>query len=573
MSTWIATLGGIGLFLLGMSVMTDGLKGLAGSALRDVMARAAATPVRGTFWGAVVTLIVQSSSATTMTTIGMVSAGLLTFPQGLSLVFGANIGTTGTGWLVALLGVRVSLTVAAMPMVFAGALLRLLGRGRWQAIGGAVAGLGLLLLGLTTLQDGMAGIAQNLNPADLPAIWGDADVSLLRGALGVLLLVLVGAAMTTAMQSSSAAIAVSLSALHAGAIGADQAVALVIGQNIGTAVSSAMAAIGTTSPAKRTAVAYVGFKLLTASVALVLFSPSTRAILWAGEFASPALLLAGYHTLYNVVGVGILLPLIRPYARLIERIVPERGPRLTRYLDKSVLSVPPVAVEAARRTVASALLYLGIELDRTLDTPPSGRAAVIDPVILQRAEEAFEHTRHFLSRLGEPPGSRDEHNRLTSTLHALDHATRLADALRELSFDPRLLDVDNERRAVMLCRRCAEAARQVARTVAPDDPSIKGDAQPASLVLEMLVDSSRELADLRRAHRLATLESSGPGGMPVDAAMRRVELVRQLDRIGYHLWRAGAHLLGSVETVGVNERVGQPEAMPVQAMGKRGSER
>jgi len=98
----------------------DGLKALAGSALRTVLGKAASTPLRGSFWGALLTLLVQSSSATTMTTIGLVSAGLLTFEQGLGLVFGANVGTTGTGWLVALVGVRVSLTAAALPMIFAG---------------------------------------------------------------------------------------------------------------------------------------------------------------------------------------------------------------------------------------------------------------------------------------------------------------------------------------------------------------------------------------------------------------------------------------------------------------------
>src|SRR5262245_19203785 len=106
----ISLFGGVGLFLLGMAIMTDGLKGLAGSSLRAVLGRAAATTLSGAFWGAVVTLLVQSSSATTMTTIGLVSAGLLTFPQGLGLVFGANVGTTGTGWLIALIGVRVSLS-------------------------------------------------------------------------------------------------------------------------------------------------------------------------------------------------------------------------------------------------------------------------------------------------------------------------------------------------------------------------------------------------------------------------------------------------------------------------------
>src|SRR5246500_5793793 len=173
MSTTISILGGVGLFLLGMTVMTAGLKGLAGSGLRTVLSKAAATSLSGAFWGAVVTLIVQSSSATTMTTIGLVSAGVLTFPQGLSLVFGANIGTTGTGWLVALLGVRVSLTAAALPIVFFGALLKLVGRDRWAGAGGAIAGFALILVGLTTLQEGMGGLAERLNPADLPSVIGE----------------------------------------------------------------------------------------------------------------------------------------------------------------------------------------------------------------------------------------------------------------------------------------------------------------------------------------------------------------------------------------------------------------
>src|SRR5262249_36794728 len=171
MSTTISILGGVGLFLLGMSVMTDGLKAFAGSGLRTTLSKAAATPLSGAFWGAFVTLIVQSSSATTMTTIGLVSAGLLTFPQGLGLVFGANVGTTGTAWLVAVIGVRVSLTAAALPMIFVGALINLLGRGRLSAGGAALAGFALLLFGLTTLQQGMSGLAEQLHPADLPAIF------------------------------------------------------------------------------------------------------------------------------------------------------------------------------------------------------------------------------------------------------------------------------------------------------------------------------------------------------------------------------------------------------------------
>jgi phosphate:Na+ symporter len=197
--TTVAIAGGIGFFLLGMAVMTDGLKALAGSALRAVLAKATATSLSGTAWGALVTLLVQSSSATTMTTIGLVSAGLLSFPQGLSLVFGANIGTTGTGWLVALLGVRISLTAYALPLVLAGALLKLVARGRWAASGAALAGFALILVGLTTLQQGMAGLAAELHPADLPAVLGAPGVPWATGLLGLLALVASGIVMTTVM--------------------------------------------------------------------------------------------------------------------------------------------------------------------------------------------------------------------------------------------------------------------------------------------------------------------------------------------------------------------------------------
>src|SRR6516164_104229 len=275
MSTAISVLGGVGLFLLGMTVMTAGLKAMAGSALRTVLGRAAATPQRGYFWGALITLLVQSSSATTMTTIGLVSAGLLTLPQGLGLVFGANVGTTGTGWLVALIGVRVSLTAAALPIIFIGALIKLLGRGRVSGVGAALAGFGLLLFGLTTQQQGMGGLAERLHPADLPAVYGP-GVSWWSSLFGVLALIVVGLAMTAVMQSSTASIAVTLSAYFAGAVGLDQACALIIGQNIGTATSSALAAIGASSTAKRLALAYILFKLIAASIAVALFPVTIR---------------------------------------------------------------------------------------------------------------------------------------------------------------------------------------------------------------------------------------------------------------------------------------------------------
>src|SRR5262245_52710388 len=419
----MAGLGGVGLFLLGMTVMTDGLKAMAGSALRTALSKAAATPLSGAFWGAFVTLLVQSSSATTMTTIGLVGAGLLTFAQGLGLVFGANIGTTGTGWLIALIGVRVSLTAAALPMIFVGALIKLLARGRVSAAGGALAGFALVLFGLTTLQQGMGGVAERMHPADLPAVYG-AGVSWWSSVVGVLALTAAGLAMTAVMQSSTAAIAVTLSAHFAGAVALDQACALIIGQNIGTATSSALAAIGASSTAKRLALAYILFKVIAAAIALVLFPVTVPPLVRASATINGVTLLAAYHTAFNVVGVAVLLPIIDRFTRFVERILPERGSPLTRGLDRAALETPLAAEEAVRRTVARSL---GTMCGPIGDALTAGKGAVS----VTEAGDALRQAGEFISEVSGPPTSEQEQERLTRTLHALDHAARLAEVVGE----------------------------------------------------------------------------------------------------------------------------------------------
>ncbi len=207
---------------------------------------------------------------------------------------------------MALIGVRVSLTAAALPMIFLGALTKLLARGRISGVGAALAGFGLVLFGLTTLQQGMGGLAERLHPADLPAVLAGPGAPWWSGMFGVLVLAVVGLVMTALMQSSTAAVAVTLSAYFANAIGLDQACALIIGQNIGTATSSALAAIGASTTAKRLAIAYVLFKLIAAAIALALFPITIPLLIRASNTIDGVTLLAAYHTAYNVVGVVVL---------------------------------------------------------------------------------------------------------------------------------------------------------------------------------------------------------------------------------------------------------------------------
>lgn len=557
MSTAISTLGGVGLFLLGMTVMTDGLKTLAGSALRTMLSKAAATPLHGSFWGAIVTLLVQSSSATTMTTIGLVSAGLLTFQQGLGLVFGANVGTTGTGWLVALIGVRVSLTAAALPMIFVGALTKLLARGRISGVGAALAGFGLVLFGLTTLQQGMGGLAEQLHPADLPAVLAGPGVPWWSGLYGVLLLVVIGLVMTALMQSSTAAVAVTLSGHYAGAIGLDQACALIIGQNIGTATSSALASIGASTTAKRLAIAYVLFKLIAALIALVLFPVVIPLLLRASSTVDGVTLLAGYHTAYNVVGVAVLLPLINWFTRLVERILPERGSPLTRCLDPSALATPIVAVEAVRRTIALALVTVCGSVEAAL----AGRVEPVrlgkDAVSVPEAADALSQAQIFLSDVTGPPDTDDEQRRLTSTLHALDHASRLTEVANGKISYGSVGDGPEDIRAGELCAETMRTAAAIARGVAApphvagSPPAARGaDAMagpraiPPDEAIAELERCTTQLGEVLRIHRGATLGAVANGTLTADAALLRVETLRSLEALSQHAWRSAVHLVG-----------------------------
>jgi phosphate:Na+ symporter len=549
MATLIAVLGGVGLFLLGMAVMTDALKALAGSALRTVLGKAAATPLSGAFWGSIITLLVQSSSAVTMATIGLVSAALLTFPQGLGLVFGANVGTTGTAWLVALIGVRVSLSTYALPMIFIGALTKLLAGGRITAAGGAVAGFALVLYGLTTLQQGMGGLAERLHPSDLPAVLGAAGVGWAAGSAGLFALIFVGLAMTAVMQSSTAATAVTISAFYAGAVGLEQGAALIIGQNIGTATSSALAAIGASTTAKRLALAYVLFKSIAALIAIVAFPATAVLMRRLASSVDGATLLAAYHTAYNVVGVAVLLPATQWFTRVVERLLPAKETALDRVLDPSALVNPVIAVEAARRVVAEVLRTTAASVSARLSTGAGGAAqgAATAASTLERAQD-------FLSEMKEPPETEEERHRMTSTVHALEHASRLAEILGEDGLTGQAPGALLDGRAAGLCDEVMRAARTVSQSITVES-AFTAQANPIGWTVSKEVGAAlaageraaKELDAMQRDYRAQTLASVAPGKLTATEAFARIEAARRLDRIAHHAWRSAAHLLGRGE--------------------------
>jgi phosphate:Na+ symporter len=418
-----ALLGGLGLFLLGMTMMTEGLTRAAGGALQRVLDSWTATRLRGLLTGMAITAVVQSSTAVTVATVGFASAGLLTLHQAVWLVFGTNIGTTVTGWLVALVGVKVDVGRLALPLLGMGMLLRLAVRrqARWSGAGMALAGFGAFFLGVATLQAGFVEVAPLFTGLDLPE----------SGWLGRLGFVMLGILLTSLTQSSSAAIAITLTASASGNLPAEMAAAVVVGTNIGTTSTAVLAALGAGPMARRVAGAHVAFNLLTAAVALLalpwlLAAAQAVAGLAGGQANLPAQL-AVFHTLFNCVGLALILCVADRLVALLIRLFPVPAEEIGRpqHLDPTLLPVPEVALHGVLREIArlrAIAAALAIEFLRPSRSFAAELAARQEGVLRLGAA-----IRDFIARLGGaaplPPAVADA---LPDLLRAVQHLETVA---------------------------------------------------------------------------------------------------------------------------------------------------
>jgi len=521
-SNILIAIGGVGLFLLGMIILTDGLKELAGNSLRRFLIRFTRTPTRGAVAGALTTAVIQSSSATTVTAVGFVSAGLLTFPQSIGIIFGANIGTTITGWMVAVIGFKLELGVMAMLLLPIGVLMRFFGSRRLKQIGWVLAGFSVLFLGIETMQQGLASYEGILTPAVFPEdTW-----------LGRLQLVGIGIVITLVTQSSSAGVATALVALNAGAISLPQAAALVIGMDIGTTFTAALATIGGATETRRTGYAHVVYNMMTGTFAFLMLGPYIALVtLWAGPDGggNAELTLVAFHTLFNMAGVLLALPFAEPFARLMTRLVPERGPKLLRRLDDRLLRDPPAAIDAGAATAQDIAHRLFTVLAEQVDP---GRDAPARSDELRLLSHAVETTRHFLEQAQSKPDSGETYHRHLATLHALDHLNRLAHRCTQAGRIEKLQDEARLRRLSSLLHAACDGL-----LAAP-----QADAQEQRLArLHAL------LRDQRRHYRYITIQAAAHQDIDADTTLWRMDGVRWLHRVAYHVWRIVHHLSAATQ--------------------------
>jgi phosphate:Na+ symporter len=501
--------GGVGAFLLGMSLMTESLRQLSGEALRARLQRTVGGPWAGLVLGVAMTVAMQASSATIMATMGFAAAGLVSLVAAIGIVAGATVGTTSTSWLVAMTGVGRAWFPWFMPMLLVGALLRFLGKGRVSDAGGFMSGFGLLLAGLNLLRPVMAPLVTSMGLMDASGSGLGSELALLAA----------GALAATIMQSSAAPIAIAMSALVEGGVSFRVAAPFVVGASVGTTSTALLIVPFSRAAGARVGVAWICISVVAALVALpTLQLLETLAQRWGN--GNGAISLAVFHTSFTALGALAGCLLARPLSRLLVDWVPDRGPALLRHIDEIGGGVPAVVLEGLRRGVAG----MGAVALRAADARMHGQPAPA-AALLEDLRNAGRALRVAASTAGIEGLSTRDMERQVASLQAMEHVKAIRRMLQRDDLKP----PPNPHGSFHDFVERASAGVLAAATwlEAP-----KGEA-PSALMRKLVREAGRR----RQAARLGTLEATGEGKVSVGDANAHLDAMRAIDTLVEHAWR------------------------------------
>lgn len=366
---------GVAIFMFGMLALEQGFRTFTGGVLENLMNKTTSSLPKSLTFGIVSTSILQSSSLVSVITISFLSAGLISLVSGIGIIFGANLGTTTGAWLIAGLGLKIKISAYAMPMLVFGVLLILQKSKNLNGVGYVLAGLGFLFLGIHYMKEGFEAFKDTLNLAEYAV----------QGYPGLFLFMLIGALATVIMQSSHATLVLIITALAAYQITYENALALAIGANIGTTITAILGSISANAQGKRLAAAHLAFNLVTGLIAILFIFKLMIAVNEISQFFGIrendyTLKLAVFHTLFNLIGVLVMTPLINPLVKILERLFKEKKPEIDqpKFLTESAIDFPETAVKAvlqeslhvydnAQSVLIHALGYKRPEVLSTLD--------------------------------------------------------------------------------------------------------------------------------------------------------------------------------------------------------------
>lgn len=434
--------GSLGLFLYGMKLMSEALQRAAGGRLRQVMSTMAATPLSQITTTAAVTATVQSSSAITVTIVSFVNAALVNLRQAIGMIMGANIGTTLTAWIIAVFGFELNFSIISVPLVGLGFALILIHRTHYRALGEIIIGFALMLLGLAVLQSSMSGIAQNTALFRELATYAD------LGYLSVILFVLIGTLLTAILQSSSATITLTIIMCQGGWIPLEAGMAMILGENVGTTVTANLAAIVANTSSKRAALSHTlinVFGLLWAVPLLPWIADGISELFagkgGAGQGTAP-LMLAFFHSGFNVLNVCILANFIPQIMRAVTWLVPQ-SPNDNRKrlfaLDSGMVSTPELSLMQAHNEIANhakrVLKMFGMV--RSLTTMTNAQEFQAGYEHVEKYEQITDRVEReiitYLSRITSQDNGEAATRRLQSMFRTISHIELIGDGNLELA--------------------------------------------------------------------------------------------------------------------------------------------
>ncbi len=444
-------LAGLGLFLFAMAQLEAALKALGGRSLAGFLRRRTDTPVKAVAGGIVATALLQSSSVVSLMVLAFTAAGLLNLASAIGVVFGANLGTTFTGWVVATLGFKVDLESLVLPMIAAGGMVFVFGRGGGSRLGQAIIGLALLLLGLQFMKESVALLADGL------------DVRLLAE-LSAWQYLLFGALFAAVIQSSSATMMVTLTALDAGVISLPNAAAIAIGADFGTTSTVLLGAVKGSASKRRVAVAHFLFNFVTDLLAFVLRLPILALVSTLGV-NDPLYALVAFHSVFNALGLLIFVPIIKPFAGWLEQRFQATEPDEAHYVSDVNPQVSDAAMQAVDRETAH-LIARVVRQNMQMFRPPLPMPPGQFPVPVASAEDTrpepfdamYDGTKRlegeiltFAARLQSEPLTEEQSRRLSQLLSAVRAAVHSTKQLKDIRHNlEQFADADGTRMAAYL---------------------------------------------------------------------------------------------------------------------------
>jgi len=528
-------LGGLGVFLFSIKFMGDGLQKSADDRLREWLNRFTTNPLMGVLVGIFVTICIQSSSATTVITVGLVSAGFLTLRQAIGVIMGANIGTTITAFIIG-----IDIGIYFYPLLALGAgLLFFFKKATYQHIGQIVFGFGGLFLGLELMSASMQSLHQLADFESLTLHLSNQPI------LGIFL----GTIFTLLVQSSTATVGV-LQGLYAEhLIGLDSALPILFGENIGTTITAVLASLGASIYAKRAAMAHVLFNVIGTIIFMVFFTPFMHYVQWVSELfhLEAKMQIAIAHGSFNVINMMIQLPFIAGLTALVTKIVPGHDGNIdvtTKHLDPSFIdSSPAIALGQAKEEVLRMGEHALRGLEETFLYMKTGEATLI-PTVLQ-LEVALNHLdeeiTNYLVMVSKQPLSRADsvrHHTLLTNVRDIerigDHFENILELLQYKDHHEVNLSKSARQDLIGMFSLAIEAVR---KSIEALDTASLSLAQEVT-ELESLIDDMEDKLRQKHIARLNTNECNGAAGIVY------TDIISNLERIGDHAVNIADSILG-----------------------------